>query len=287
MKNFFFKVIFTTVFFLISAYTMSQNNVYLDENGEKISFIDFKKKCGNQLFKCLTYTKDSIALSQVLYKYKFGKISSQEYEQLRKLVIKDAGINIQSDQVIVFKKYDSLFSYEREIELHNKHKKQYQKMKVEVDSLNRLSSKKKEYPYELDDFNKDVFDEIVSQWTIDVNECIDKYEEKFNLKMVFFHMDQPSLEAKYENFSWFKDRGVLQDIFFKYGKLHHTLILKPDGEYFLAGGYFKTYYYKSLLRNEDWSKHKRDYQKTLSREYPDGKGIFRFDYNYHQFKYCF
>jgi len=292
LEKFSLKIIVITAFLFISAYATSQTYVYLDENSKEISLKEFKKKCAsNQLYDCLTYTKDNVVLSQVLYTYQFGKISPQEYDQLRKLLIKDAGINIQPDQMIVIKKYDSLLSYEREVELHKKHVRDYKAIKAETDSVNKIYPYKRKLLIKQHDWNKEIFDEIVSQWTKDVNSCIEKYEEKyeekFNLKMLFFHMDKPSLEKEYKDFKWLKDRGVLSEIFFKYGKLHHTLILKPDGEYFLAGGHFKTYYYKRLLRNKDWSKYKRDYQKSLSGDYPNGKGMFRFDYSNHPNQYCF
>lgn len=281
-------IFFITAFLFFSVYSSAQSYVYLDENNQEISLKEFKKKCGSShLYDCLTYTKDNVVLSQVLYAYQFGKISSQEYEQLRKLINKDAGINIQPNQMIVVKKYDSIFSYEREVELHKKHIKHYQAVKVEVDSVNKIYPKKRKLLLKPHDWNKEIFDNIVTNWTNNVNSCIKKYEDKFNLKIVFFHMDKKSLEKEYKDFNWLKDRGIINDIFFKYAKLHHTLILKPDGEYFLSGGHFKTHYYKRLLRNKDWSRYKRDYEKSLNGDYPNGKGMFRFDYSDHSHNYCF
>ena len=275
MEKFSLKIIVITAFLFISAYATSQTYVYLDENSKEISLKDFKKKCGNQLYKCLTYTKDSIALSQVLYKYKFGKISPQEYEQLRKLLIKDAAIEIQPNKIIVIKKYDKLYSY---VNLPVGEKGSYNKRKIEVDSLNNVTSPLHRYSFNSYNFKKEVFDKIVSNWVMSISKCKEKYEEKFNVKIIHLHTENSTLEKEYINFKWLKDRGIFKNIFFTYPKLHNTLILKPDGEYFLSNSNSNsnnnTEILKTLLKNSDWTTYRKDYEKSLY-EISKGEGLFK------------
>ncbi|MGO2359264.1 hypothetical protein [Mesonia sp.] len=100
-------------------------------------------------------------------------------------------------------------------------------------------------------------------------------------------MDDPSLEKAFKDFKWLKDRGTIKNTFFAYHKLHHALILKSNGEYFLAGAHFKTKYYKKFINNKDWYEYKRDHKETLNGKYPKGKGVFKHHLDRYHLKACF
>ncbi|MDQ7918635.1 hypothetical protein RBU60_13735 [Mesonia sp. MT50] len=111
MENFSLKIIFLFAILFISRDVNAQTKLYLDQNGEKISLQEFKKRCNSSyLYNCLSFKKDSIVFSQIFYKHQFGKISPQEYEQVRKLINKDSDFAIEPNQIIVIKKHDNLLS---------------------------------------------------------------------------------------------------------------------------------------------------------------------------------
>lgn len=282
------QIIVIIVIFFISVRGVSQTYEYLDENSKEVSSQIFYQKCNSSdLYNCLSYKYDGVIISKILYRYQFGKISKDEFEQLRKLIINDSGIDISPSKIIVLKKYDSILSYKREVELHKQHEKYYAEAKAKNDSFNQLGGAKRKIRIFRHDFNKDIFNDILSTWLKETKKCIENYERKFNIKMVFLHQDDPNLEKQYKDFKWLKDRGIFKQIFFKNDRLHYTLILKPNGEYFLAGTHFKTKNYKKLIKNDDWSKYLEDFEKSINGSYPNGKGIFKNTFSYHHSKRCF
>ncbi len=280
------QIIVIIVIFFISVRGVSQTYVYLDENSKEVSSQAFYQKCNSShLYNCLSYKNDDIVLSKIQYTYQFGKMSSEEYNQLRQLIHKDANISIDSNQTVLIKKHDSLFDFEHEVILHQKHEEEYRAMKRKIDSINLTATSLHKYRYRPHQFNKEIFDEIVLNWINYTNRCIKKYSEKFEVKFVFVHNDSKILEDHYQDFKWVKDRGVFKTTFFAYPKIHNTVILKPDGEYFLFNSHFQTRHIKKLLKNNDWSKYKEDFKKTLEKKHSNGKGIFKVDHTHP--KRCF
>lgn len=118
---------FFITFFIIhfSFYCFSQESSFVDENMKYIDSSTFKRKCKSYIYKCLEYKTDAFSIKKILYKFTFGKISTVEYDQIRKLLIKDSNTKIEPNSILVIKYYDSLFSYKtsnikyiRHIEMH-------------------------------------------------------------------------------------------------------------------------------------------------------------------------
>lgn len=282
------QIIVIIAIFFISVRGVSQTHVYLDENGKEISIQEFKKKCNsNYIYKCLSYTKEGIVLFKIFYKHQFGKLDPYEYDQIRKLIIKDAQLTIEPNQIIILKKFDSLYSYERELTLHKTHERERKRINVKTDSLNKVNGTDIKSPMHEHNFNREIFEKNLKLFEKKLSECKDEYEKKYNVKVIYMHQDNQALEKNYENLMWLKDRGIIKNIFFKSNNVHHSLILKPDGEYFLIGSHFKSKYLKRLLKNDDWSTFKKKFKASLTSDYPEGKGIFKKDKNLYHYNHCF
>jgi hypothetical protein len=262
---------------------------YLDTNSKAISKTEFQKKCNsNYIYKCLSYVTDTLIVKKINYQHQFGKISPEHYEQIRKLIYTDGNLKIEKGQTIIIKKQDSLYNFKKELIEHKKHKKEFEDWKKNYESLmkNGDSIIKKPHYHE-HEFNKEIFEERMKRGNAKREKCIRKFERKYNVKVVYLHEDDINLEAGYGDFTWVKDRGIIKKIFFKRNGLHNLLVLKPDGEYFLSGAHFLDKHLKKLLRKKDWSKHKKDFKKSLLPKNINGKGIFKRDRNYLHKNHCF
>lgn len=276
------KPLLTFLFsFILTHQLTAQQELYFDEASNQINKAEFEQKCNsNYIYKCIAYPTDTLVVNKVFFKYQFGKLNVEEFQQIRKLLIKDGEYKIGENDIIIIKKIDSLWNYNREVKLHKIHEKKYKEYKAINDSLGY-----EKHHFHEHDFNKEIFEKNLNSWIKQNQKCIDKFERKFNTKVIFLHEDNINFENVYDDFSWVKDRGVIKRLFFKSNNVHDLLIIKPDGEYFLSGSHFIDRYLKKLLRHEDWSKFKKDFEKSLDSK--NGKGIFKKDNSYYHKKHCF
>lgn len=108
-----------TLFLVLSSNIYAQDTLYLDENLKSINQKQYFQKCKADVFKCLEYKTDSLVVNKVLHKYKFGKISEVEYDQIRKLLELDGQDSIKKGATLVIKFYDTLNNFSR-LEKHMK-----------------------------------------------------------------------------------------------------------------------------------------------------------------------
>ncbi|MGO1585270.1 hypothetical protein [Mesonia sp.] len=122
-----------------------------------------------------------------------------------------------------------------------------------------------------------------------------EYFVKFKVNVLFMHTDDITLEEKYLNFEWIKDRGVINTAFIKSDmqdpsvtKRVRFLVLQPNGEYFISNYHFNdnTKILKTLLKNKDWSECKEDHKKSLYGNIM-GKGLFKRKPKYSYEQHCF
>lgn len=273
MYNHALKILAIIAIFFFSTYASSQSHVYLDENGEKVSAEVFGEKCSsNLLFHCLVVKRtEQLVVLQIRFKQKFGKISPQEMDQIRKLLRKDSGRKLEKEKTLLISYYDSLADFKASKKMHDSLEKKWTKSYKYYMDLYEKDYKKEKVEYFIE-FNKEIFDKRIEDFSKDKNKCKKKFERKFKINVVFMHPDDMALEEKYPNFEWVKDRGVINTVFIKndmqdplISKEVRFLVLKPDGEFFISNSHFNnnTKILKKLLKNKDWTDYKEDYEKSL------------------------
>lgn len=269
MYNHALKILAIIAIFFFSTYASSQSHVYLDENGEKVSAEVFGEKCSsNLLFHCLVVKRtEQLVVLQIRFKQKFGKISPQEMDQIRKLLRKDSGRKLEKEKTLLISYYDSLADFKASKKMHDSLEKKWTKSYKYYMDLYEKDYKKEKVEYFIE-FNKEIFDKRIEDFSKDKNKC----KKKFKINVVFMHPDDMALEEKYPNFEWVKDRGVINTVFIKndmqnplISKEVRFLVLKPDGEFFISNSHFNnnTKILKKLLKNKDWIDYKEDYEKSL------------------------
>ncbi|MDT0293783.1 hypothetical protein ACFQ3R_10370 [Mesonia ostreae] len=267
-----------------SGFASAQSYVFLDEDGKEVSAEAFGEKCdSNLLFNCTVIKQTKkLVVAQIRFKQKFGKISTQEMDQVRKLLRKDSGRELEKEKTLLISYYDSLADFKASKKMHDSLEKKFiDQYKNNADQYKKdYKSEKVEY---FIDFSREIFDDKIKDFVKDKNRCKKKFEKRFNVNVLFMHADNVVKEKQYSNFDWIQDRGVINTVFIKndlqnpfISKKVRFLVIKPDGEYFISNNHFNenTKILKKLLKNKDWSDYKEDYKKSLYGNIM-GEGLFK------------
>lgn len=290
------KIAAIIAIFFFSGNANSQSYVFLDENGKEVPEEIFNEKCNSSLlFNCMVIKQnEQLVVSQIRFKQKFGKVSPQEMEQIRKLLRKDSGRKLEKEKTLLISYYDSLADFKASKKMHDSLEKKFIKNYENKKDLNKKDYNSEKVAYFID-FSEEIFKKDLEDFIKKKKKCKKKFEKRFNASVIFMHPDDVIKEKQYSNFNWVKDRGVINSVFIKNDmqdpliyKRIRFLILKPDGEYFISNSHFNnnTKILKTLLKNKDWSDYKEDYKNSL---YGDvmGEGLFKRKIRYHHQERCF
>ncbi|MEZ4793751.1 MAG: hypothetical protein R2783_09895 [Gelidibacter sp.] len=247
---------------------------------QNIDWAEYDNKCKQQAYKCLKYQTDSITLYKVLFKYRFGKIDVQEYNQIKNLVTGSKS-NIGTDIVLVIKYIDSLRDYEGFKRQHLTHVKIHDSIS-KIESLGNRPQMIKHWAY-----NYKMYKRNKKRWIKSSKKCVKKFEKNLPVDVSYvYNFNQDNL-ADYEGLNLIKDRGALRVKFFNIKNNFNLLILKPDGEYFLSGDHMSDESLKRLIKNKDWSSYKSDWNATINTYKVNGTGMFRSYSLYYHKDHCF
>ncbi len=255
----------------------SQNEVYIDEQMQELDSLSYEKKCKEIAFKCHKYDTDFITINKVLTKYAFGSITPDEATQLRKLLILDSGKDIKKDDAILVSYTDSLRSFKTILKNSNRHIKMH-------DSINK-ASKNLRTTHRL--YTKNKYLKNLKKYVKRTNKCIKKYEQRQSVSVHYAYGDGQNVADNYKGMIFIKDRGILKATFFNIIYNYNLLLLKPDGDYFLSGGHLSDDMLLDLIKDEDWTKHKADWESTLHVYKMNGIGMFKEIGQLDHRKHCF
>jgi len=243
----------------------SQEIIYLDENMANITSKQFDEKCTNSVLKCLKFKTDSLTIHKVVYKYNFGKVDNLLYSQIKNQFAEKTNRNIHDNAVLLVRYRDSLFDFKTRNKNHLRHLKQHKSAKHV-------------------DFNKLKFQKSREKWIQKQQKCRKKMQ-KINAETFYVFKYDFGASEQYPTIDWIKDNGLFKKEFFKILYNNNFLILKPTGEYFLSGAHLSNTFLKKLIKNEDWTSFKDDWQKSYQSKSDRGHGVFKTSF-YHK-KHCF
>ena len=264
--------IFTVFLFIIlmSNQSMSQSKIYLDENMKMIDSIQFRNKCKNRIFKCLDYTKDTLTINKVLKKYSFGKIHKDEVNQIKLIFEKSTNKKISTSNSLIIVYRDTLMGYH---DIKERIDKSTNRITTEANSnpIIRLGILK---PIEPKYRDLDYFKKKKNKWYRLQKKCKEKIENTYSSNVYHVYNFNKNEDSLNRELNWIKDTGVFKNKFFSVIYNYHTLIIKPNGEYFLKGGYLSDKKIYTLLNNDDWSQYIIDLNKSVNSNSINGFGFF-------------
>jgi len=263
------KIAITFSLLLVFALnTFAQSKIILDENMKLIDSVQFKKKCKSQILKCFSYTADSLFLKKVLYKYRFGKLSKEENSQLRKIFIQNTNKQIKQNANIIINFRDTLYNFITRKKAYDVHIKNH-------DSVHHISLTTKK------------FNSQRKRWIKSQKKCSKKVLNKFNTSVFYVYKYDTGSIKDYPDLNWIKDRGIFKTKFFNIQYNYKYVLLKPNGDYFLCGGHLSDKDLKLLLKKNDWSTFKNDWEKSYDSKSKKGVGFFKIKSHQYNEKHCY
>lgn len=233
----------------------SQVNAYFNRDLKSIDISTYIRKCNRVALKCIHITMpESDTIFHVVYdKYKFGKLNKYHYNRIKNEIYR----NEEFDGITILHYRDSLKTFEnytKNIEIKNR----------ELDSVNKQwENNYVDKWYVIKKLSKNKILKRRKYLTKRINKCIKKYKKKYNTNLIHYNGYGENDELLFPNFTWKKDKNkLIKNYFFKYVNQFYYVILKPDGEYMLIGGFINPNRIKKLLQKKDWSKIKEDLKKT-------------------------
>ncbi|MCB0463955.1 MAG: hypothetical protein R2816_07880 [Flavobacteriaceae bacterium] len=265
---------------LISFSIQGQTKVFVDENMQEIDSISFYKKCDARVFKCLTYNTDSLIVNKVHNRFKFGKVSTEEYNQVRLLLMKKGNFIIDKKEILVIEKIDTIGgSYSSYLNHMRKyHKKDSNK---NTDSTNSSSNGIKVY---LNNKQVKPTPKIKSKKSYNRSykahmkipaKCKKKFEKKFSTSVFTMYKHNTHENELPKTLDLINHSEIIENTFFNQIDSAHFVILKPDGEYFISSVLFKDSYLLGFFKNDNWEKHKKDLELSKNQNIKSGSGIFK------------
>jgi hypothetical protein len=241
---------------------------------KEIDSVNFYKKCDARVFGCLEYKTDSLIVNKIYNRFKFGKISKEEYNQVRLLLIKKGDTEISPDQILVIEHTDTIGgSYASYLKNMNKlgNKEQYRKtstVKVNGKPIKTKITKPKVKSEKA--YNKSYLALMKRP-----AKCAKKFEKKFDARVFMTYNYGEDKKHLFKGINWVEYPGIIIPKFLNQIHKGHYLILKPDGEYFVASTLIRDVNLEELFKNSDWTKHKNDLIKSKTQDLMHGYGIFR------------
>jgi len=251
------------IIFFSPLFSFAQiKKIYIDEDEKITDSIKFYAKCHSRVLTCLEYKTDTLIVNRLHNKYKFGKISTNEVNQIRLFLMKKGNFKIEPNKTLVIKPIDSIQgSYESYVSYVNEHKalghfpetheipnKIKAKIEFDKDQAFRMSKLKK---------------------------CIKKYERKYDTKVILTFNYKGYKKDLYKNINKIEYSGTIFSKILNGVPYGNFTIIKPDGEYFVSPSKFIDRHLRHLFRSPDWTIHKNDLESSKYQYYKYGKGIFK------------
>ncbi|WP_299254497.1 hypothetical protein [uncultured Lacinutrix sp.] len=268
------KFLFSFIFLFSSLVSLSQNvkKIYIDEDLKEMNLVTYIAKCKYKTNKCVEYKTDSLAIYKVLKKFSFNKLSAKNYEQIRLLLNQDSNIKIDSGETIILKNFDSIYSYSSAKKKHDNHAKTH---------ISTLNGK----PLHHNNYNKKTYERNEKTHIRNIRKCTQKFEKLNNIKVLYTFSNSELSNSKNSKLNIIKARSIIKSTFFKILYQYDTLILKPNGEYFLSGGHLNDKLVKKIVLTKNWTTLKNDWKDSREKYPITGSGLFKFDKSHS--KHCF
>jgi hypothetical protein len=248
----------------------SQIEVHIDEDLKEINLEDYNKKCYSEIFKCSTYKTDSIKINKVLFRYAFGKLNKERRKELNELLSNKSSVKIDSNRTLIITYNDTLFGLYSRLAYRKK-----LLISQEKTNLERKNSGESPIKFINRKLTPKTYLKSIKKNEKKLKKCISKANEKYNTDVFFFYKNDKDYLKDIEFTNWIQDTGLIKDTFFKIANRNNFVILKPNGDYFLSEPRLSDNRLISLLKNNDWSQYKLDWENSIAANSKTGIGFFK------------
>ena len=268
------------------ATTPKIRTFYLDENSVAISEEEFNLKCMASVFYCREFNRTDSTIFKVYHQMYFGKLTSNEYNQLRIYLNRKSIKKTPENHKILIHYEESLVGFKESNE--NCNLVNSKSLKENYEAFNLEAELNDEYPFEsiknfqryvrihrLEFHDEEKFNNDVADYAKQQNSCIKKIETKYQTPVYYVVNDNYNYPIKNDHFTWIIDGGAIKNTFVKNHPDTDFILIKPNGEYFIKSGFMPNSVLNKLLKHENWEQFKNDWTKSIQRNYSSGYGIVR------------
>lgn len=259
----FMKKIFCFIsLFTFSIYSISQTELFLDENLKTISKKDYNLKSNSFLFITSKKTVNNTNINYLDKMFEFGKFDSIQNLQLRNIISRELDNNIIGKPLLIeFKQ--QIYNVEKKIALS----------KEGIPTEKGIARIKRNY--------------LINRKTFDSNQkkCLKKIKNTDYYKLDLYG-ENYNYVYKSKHIKYIKSPQILLNLFFK--RKIGGLVIQPNGTYF--------YYYASnqkaiikLLETDNWTRFISSYKANLKSLTPIKNGFLAecltpFETHYYTYK---
>lgn len=260
-----------TLMLLVTLFASAQiEEIYVDENMNKINKEQFFNNCSKRIFRCSSSTTDSLIVNTLHSRFKFGKISPEVYSRLLAELYKNN--NPKTNQTIVLRFVDrSIGSYENYVENETNEAPLREQEYSIFQNGNKKHFKRKLYV-----MPKSRYIKTLGKFFYRENKCQKKINKKTRSKV--FHIVKynfDSLPKPLKNIDFIKESNYLEDIRTGFPDSTRYVVIQPKGDYFSSERFVHPDDVIDLINKSDWSEFKRDLKYSNSLKYKKGYGFFK------------
>ena len=273
------KLFYSTILFfglslsLFSQIKTAKDTLYLDENNVKISKSTFNKKIESAVFFSRTYDIKDVVFKKVSYQYYFGKITPKIREELQVIINSKTNRKIKHNENILIHYFDTLQGYEFQKKRHKSYFKNTKGTHILInnDTINPFKNKiltRKKYKKSQHEYQRKLA------------KCSLKLEKRENTKVIEMYNIDKGYPLELEKLTWMKDPGVFKENFFINIYENNLLIIKPNGDFFMKKYCIEDDDLFHLLKTDDWSQFKMDWEESIKTNSSTGYGIVKSLYSF-------
>lgn len=226
---------------------------YFDEQGNKISFPKYLERTKSAMLEGYDIFEENNKKPNspkygIYFAHKFGIIKPEYLKQIKAQLLKTSKVKIDSNQTIIIRYINNFSSETKTIEWLRSRPRNYSKSKAK-----RILRKQIEL----------------------LNKSKNSIESKNDVKLFIVHGKGLDDENGFSELNWAPDTMKLKSGIFKISYTYHTLVLKPNGEYFISNIHLSNQLLTDLISEDDWSEFKKDWEKSYQSMSVKGRGVFK------------
>lgn len=245
--------------------------MYLNYDLQKISKDEYEELRKSRSTMSQRYKTDTLKVFKVSLRHRFGKLDSLKLHQIKTYINSKSPKKISETNYILIANIDTLYNYDAYVktfvETHPYRPKYHSKEEVSVFQNKKFI--KKRFMMNEKKFMKSEIELLARNI-----KCKKRIEDDYNVKVYHIHSANHKSEPLPTELDWIDDRGVFRNMFFPFEGGNKTIIIKPDGSYFVTA-YFNNMLEKALFKNNDWTKFENQLLDIYERNpFYEKQGIF-------------
>lgn len=247
-----------------NIYSQYKKIIYVNEHYQPISFVEYQDKLESEIFDNAILKTDSVIYKKLRYRQYFGKIDDRKIKQLTKLLHKKYNLNPNKTWLIHYVDSIPSFSDFTDEELNKLENKNSILKDPLISKEHKNSSVKSFVGHSRCVTSPKITPKQFFYISIKEREVIDD-----KIELVHFYNKNERLPVEILNhYNYYQDyNSIIRKIFSDGMQMYKLLILKPNGEFYVARRNVCSarMAFKLIQKDKFYEKQKKKWQKELAK----------------------